>query len=1077
MAKKLTPAQEAQEGMSRRGFMNLSAIAGCSAFAASKMSFAQDLVAKAEAGQLSEKELYDLAKAENTLYSVCLNCNTGCGIKVKVINGVAVKIDGSPYNPYTMNPHLPMTEGLDRAARIDGGLCPKGQAGHTGAYDPWRIRKVLKRDGKRGEGKWKSIPFDQAMDEIANGGKLFAHVPGEENRMVAGMKEIWSLRDPKVFADMASDVELIRKKKLTVAQFKTKHAANLHHLIDPEHPDFGPKNNQFVYMWGRKKGGRSDFAARFNGAFGTANTHGHTTVCQGSLYFASKAISEQYVGDTFKDGQKFYWQVDLEHAEFVLFVGANLFDGNYGPSNRAPRMTQRMVDGQLKIAVMDPRFTKLAAKGGRWIPVKPGTDAAFAQGMIRWILENKRYDAKYLAACNKAAATAAKETTWSNAAWLVKLEKDGTPGAFLRASDIGLKPKEMRKDKDGKEYAFEYLVALKDGKPVAFDPNDEKEAVTGDLFVDGVTLEGGKEPVKVKTSLQLMLEAAKEKTLAQWAELCGSSAKVIQDVAREFTSHGKKAGVDMHRGPAQHTNGFYNISTLMHLNMLIGNFDWKGGLTVASTFDGTGSKTDRQPFPLAKLTPKSGKAFGLSIIRHDAKYEESTIFANYPAKRNWWPLASDVYEEIIPSCADAYPYGIKALFSYMGSPAYALPAGQTQIEALMNLERIPLYFASDITIGTTSMYADYIIPDLHYMERWEFQGSHPNMPVKVQPVRQPVIASPNEEVKVFGELQPISYETMWLALAERLGLPGFGKDAFGPGQDLRRPDDFYLRMVANLAHDGKESVPDASDKEVDIFLKGRKHLPKSVFDAERWQAIAGPSWKKVVYVLNRGGRFDTQEASFKGDMVANKWGKQVNMYQEKTWKVKDAFTGKHFYGMARFVPIVNVMGEEPTGFMKGHDLHLVTQRDVRMTKSRTIANSYLTSHMPENAIILHTSDAKRLGLRKGQKVKVVSATNPKGEYDLKNGKMKAMIGKVVPTETIRPGIVTFTLGHGHWATGAADMMVDGTVIKADPKRGGGIHANAAMWVDPYLKNTCMIDKVGGSVSFYDTRVKLVKVKA
>ena len=45
------------------------------------------------------------------------------------------------------------------------------------------------------------------------------------------------------------------------------------------------------------------------------------------------------------------------------------------------------------------------------------------------------------------------------------------------------------------------------------------------------------------------------------------------------------------------------------------------------------------------------------------------------------------------------------------------------------------------------------------------------------------------------------------------------------------------------------------------------------------------------------------------------------------------------------------------------------------------------------------------------------------------------------------------------------------------RRAAGIHANAAMWVDPYLKNTCMIDKVGGSVSFYDTRIKLVKVKA
>ncbi|WP_243688972.1 hypothetical protein [Geotalea toluenoxydans] len=86
-----------------------------------------------------------------------------------------------------------------------------------------------------------------------------------------------------------------------------------------------------------------------------------------------------------------------------------------------------------------------------------------------------------------------------------------------------------------------------------------------------------------------------------------------------------------------------------------------------------------------------------------------------------------------------------------------------------------------------------------------------------------------------------------------------------------------------------------------------------------------------------------------------------------------------------------------------------------------------------------------------------------------------MVGKVQITETIRPGVVTFTLGHGHWATGASDVTIDGKVIKGDPRRAAGIHANAAMWIDPHLKNTCMIDKVGGSVSFYDTKVKLVKV--
>jgi anaerobic selenocysteine-containing dehydrogenase len=1061
-----------QNGTSRRDFLKTTAI-GCGALAASQLDFARGLLARAEAGELTPAEAYALLRAENQISTVCLGCNTGCGIKVKLIGGVAVKIDGNPYNPFTLHPHLPMAEPLAKAARVDGAICPKGQAGHQTAYDPYRIRKVLKRAGKRGEGKWTSVPFDQAVSELVNGGKLFAHVPGEEAREVPGLRSLWALKDPAVFEAMGADVGKIRKKGMTVEEFKAKHAANLGLLIDPDHPDFGPRNNQFVYMWGRKKGGRSDFAKRFTDAFGTANTHGHTTVCQGSLYFACKAMSEQYVGDTFKDGQKFYWQADLANSEYVVFVGANLFDANYGPPNRTPELVERIATGKLKIAVLDPRMSKLASKAkGDWVPVKPGTDAAFAMGMTRWILDNQRFDAKFLANANKAAAAADGETVWANAAWLVKLGKDGAPGAFLRASELGLEPKETRKDKDGKEYAFEYLVVLKDGKPVAFDPNDEKEAAEGDLFVDA-ELPAEKGPIRVKSGLQIMREAAREKTIAQYAALCGTSAATIERIARELTSHGKKAAVDMHRGPAQHTNGFYTISALMNLNLLVGNFDWAGGMIAASTFNYDGTKTEAQPFSLKKLTPKAGKPFGLSVIRHDAKYEESTIFSGYPAKRNWWPLASDVYQEILPSIANGYPYPAKVLFSYMAAPTYALPAGQTNVAALTDLAALPLYFASDILVGPTSMYADYLFPDLHYLERWEMQGSHPNMPTKVQPVRNPAIASPNEVVTVFGERQPISYETVWLALAEKLGLPGFGKDALGAGQDLARPDDFYVRLVANLAFDGKEPVADASDEELRIFLEARRHLPKEVFDAARWERSCGASWRKVVAVLNRGGRFDAQEASYKGAQAANRYGKLINLYQEKTAKTKDAFTGKHYLGLGRWVPVTDTLDREPTALSKGHDLQLVTQKDVRMTKSRTITSSWLTSHYPENAVILSATDARRLGLKDGQRVKVVSATNPDGSWELGNGRKVPMVGKVKVTETIRPGVVTFTLGHGQWASGASDLVIDGQLVKGDPRRAAGFHANAAMWIDPHLENTCLIDKVGGSVSFYDTVVKLL----
>ncbi len=59
---------------------------------------------------------------------------------------------------------------------------------------------------------------------------------------------------------------------MTVAEFKRAHGDNLRHLIDPDHPDFGPRNNQLVFNWGRMKAGRSQFVQRFiSDSLGTVN--------------------------------------------------------------------------------------------------------------------------------------------------------------------------------------------------------------------------------------------------------------------------------------------------------------------------------------------------------------------------------------------------------------------------------------------------------------------------------------------------------------------------------------------------------------------------------------------------------------------------------------------------------------------------------------------------------------------------------------------------------------------------------------------------------------------------------------
>jgi len=153
---------------------------------------------------------------EGYLYTSCLQCNTGCGIKVKVVDGEAVKIEGNPYTPFNRFPHIDYATTPAEAVNEFGALCPKGQAGLQTAYDPYRLRKVLKRAGPRGSNRWVAIPFAQAIREIADGGTLFASVPGEETRVVPGLKELRAMRDPQTMKDIGADAKNVQKGTMTI---------------------------------------------------------------------------------------------------------------------------------------------------------------------------------------------------------------------------------------------------------------------------------------------------------------------------------------------------------------------------------------------------------------------------------------------------------------------------------------------------------------------------------------------------------------------------------------------------------------------------------------------------------------------------------------------------------------------------------------------------------------------------------------------------------------------------------------------------------------------------------------------
>ncbi len=1049
--------------MSRRSFLKTSALLGGSA---AGLGAVEKISSK---GFGRGKIDYPLNDAENVIYSVCLQCHTDCPIKVKIEDGVAVKIDGNPYSIQNLNSPIPTSTDIQVGAKIDAGLCPKGQAGIQTMYDPYRVVKVLKRAGKRGEGKWKVIPFDKAITEVVEGGKLFADVPGEENRIVEGMRQVRALTDAKVAKDMAGDAMNVGKGKMSLADFKAKHAAHLDLLIDPDQPDLGPKNNQFLMLAGRMEHGRKEFAKRWHkGAYGSNNFMEHTTVCEQSHHIAYKQVTSQYV-----DGGK--WKIVSEHmkpdfrnSRFVIYFGTGFVEANFGPPIMANLATNAIVDDGCKVVVVDPRFSKSAAKAWKWVPVRPNGDAALIYAMIRWMFENDKINKEFLVNANKAAAKKANEESWTSATHLVAYDKEG-PAKKLRASDLGIGTSDQ-------------FVTTQGGQPVAVNTNDKLNAVVGDLFFSG-ELNG----IKVKSELLMVKEYAMSKSMEEWAKEAGLRVKDIVEVVREYVKYGRQAAAEMYRGPVQHTNGYFNGMAVIYMNMLVGNIDYNGGLIKGGGhYHEDGSKGG--PFNLKKdAFAGKTKSFGHKITREGSYYEHSSYFQKngYPAKRPWFPHTGNVYQEAIPSMDDAYPYGVKILMTIMGTPLLSNPAAHMSMKTILDLKKTPLYIANDVAVGETSMFADYIFPDLAIWERWGTPHVTPVAVTKMSKVRQPTIEPLTDTATIFGEKQHVGFESMLLALAEKLNLPGYGDDGFGKGMPFKRIEDWYLKMATNIAagdHHG-DDLPDADARELAIFKKARRHMSADTFDFDRWSKACtdanGKNWfKKTVYLLNRGVRGEDFTNYTKNvensDKILHKFGKMFNFYCEKVANTRHSYTGKKFSGISQYNHAFDYAGKEVVG-SSAYPLKSITYKPITGGQARTQAVDYwLQAVMPENTLDINSQTALEMGFKNGDMAKVVSADNPEGMWDLGPSGKKPMVAKIRTVEGLRPGVLCASWSFGHWAYCSRDIVVDGKVIKGEKSRESGVCTNAAQTVDSGLKNSCLEDLIGGSAVFYDSFVGLVK---
>ncbi|MGR3295288.1 MAG: molybdopterin-containing oxidoreductase family protein, partial [Candidatus Bathyanammoxibius sp.] len=136
--------------------------------------------------------------------SACWQCVTRDAMVGYVEDGRLVKLEGHPDS----------IRGL-------GKICARGAAGINQVYDPDRILHPMKRVGKRGEGKWKRISWDQALNELTG-----------------------------------------RLKKLR----------------DEGHPE------KFMFHYGRMKASSSKIVGAFLGGYGTGTIGNHTSICEGGKW-------------------------------------------------------------------------------------------------------------------------------------------------------------------------------------------------------------------------------------------------------------------------------------------------------------------------------------------------------------------------------------------------------------------------------------------------------------------------------------------------------------------------------------------------------------------------------------------------------------------------------------------------------------------------------------------------------------------------------------------------------------------------------------------------------------------------
>jgi len=423
-----------------------------------------------------------------------------------------------------------------------------------------------------------------------------------------------------------------------------------------------------------------------------------------------------------------------------------------------------------KFVSVNPVRTGYNAVADEWVGIRPGTDGLFVGGLIHELLRTQQIDLDYL-------------RRYTNAPWLVIDD----PGA----ADHGLFARDT------------------DGKPQVFDPASGTLASGMDINVSPAlsgtrTLADGR---RARPVFELLAERflGEDYSPDTVAEQTGVAAEQIRRIAAELAHiafeqeivldqpwtdwagrrHEKMIGrpVSMHamRGISAHSNGFQTCRMIHILQILLGTIDCPGGFRYKPPYPKQtppnllphGAAGDIRPeMPLGG--PHLGFPHGPEHLLLDENGGPNRLDKGF----SWdAPLsAHGLMHMVINNAAQKDPYGIEVLFMYMANMAWNSSMNVPgTIDKLTAKDAngdyvIPKIIYSDAYYSEMVPYADLILPDTTYLERYDCISlldrpiSEPDL--LADSIRHPVV-EPDREVRGFQEVL--------IDLGARLKFPAFSK--------------------------------------------------------------------------------------------------------------------------------------------------------------------------------------------------------------------------------------------------------------------------------------------------------------